>query len=336
MISIARFLSTKKRPDVTAAYHRVISLLLRGVSLHVLEGDQNDFAQFRANLARLENCLTPELPIAEIMVIVGAGLQALEDYNLRTGRFVRMQGIELQKMVAMLTGTIISIASTSEQSGHRLHDIEKQVERAQATEDIQQVKLRLGECLDVIREEAARQRSEATSLLERLQQEAETWPHRMNAARAEEEKDTATGLPRKPQAERTIRDALASPPRHFVVVAVINRFQAITARFGEALGNQVLKRFTEHVQGRLGKSDRVFRWSGPALIALIERPDDVEKVRIEIRRFASARVDSSFVVNGRSVLVPISAAWSVFAAQPPAETLFQHMELFVANQAGRE
>jgi GGDEF domain-containing protein len=335
MISIARFISARKKPDPAAAYHRVISLLLRGLSLHVLEGDQADFAQFRADLATLENCLTPELPVAETMVIVGAALQALEDYNFRTGRFVRMQGTELQKMVAMLTETIISIGSTSEQSVHRLQDIEKHVERAQASEDIQLVKRRLGECLEVIREEALRQRSENTAMVERLRLQAETSNQTMSSAAAEE-LDAATGLPRKPQAERAIREALCSPPRYFVVIAVIGRFQAIHARFGEALGDRVLKRFKDHLQSRLAKGDRLFRWSGPALVALIERPDGLDKVRTEIRRFASAKADSAFEVGARSVLVPISAAWSVFAAQPTAEALFKQIELFVANQASRE
>jgi GGDEF domain-containing protein len=335
MISIARFLTARKKPDPAAAYHRVISLLLRGLSLHAFEGDRIDFAQFRADLARLENCLTPELPVTEIMVIVGAALQALEDYNVRTGRFVRTQGIELHKMVTMLTETIISIGETSEQSVHRLQDIEKHVERAQASEDIQLVKLRLGECLEVIREEALRQKSENTAMVESLRQQAETSQQRMSST-APEELDAATGLPRKSQAEKAIREALASPPRYFVVIAVISRFQAIHARFGEAVGDQVLKRFKDHLQSRLAKGDRLFRWSGPAFIALLERPDETDKVRSEIRRFAGAKVDSAFEVGRRSVLVPISAAWSVFAAQPTAEMLFKQIEMFVANQAGRE
>jgi hypothetical protein len=59
-------------------------------------------------------------------------------------------------------------------------------------------------------------------------------------------------------------------------------------------------------------------------------------VRTEIRRFAEAKLEKTAEVGNRTVLLPISASWSIFAVTPPLEELLKKMEAFTAAQASRE
>ena len=124
--------------------------------------------------------------------------------------------------------------------------------------------------------------------------------------------DPATGLPGKSEADRAIRAALESPQGKFLVVAVCSRVQAVNARFGYSVGDQVLAAFAEHFKKGLSVRDQIFRWQGPAFVVLLERAERLERVRTEIRQFADTRVDKTIEVGQRTVLIPISATWAIF------------------------
>jgi GGDEF domain-containing protein len=260
----------------------------------------------------------------------------MEDYNRRTSKVVQRQNTELQHMVSMLTQTLITVGASGDSSVAKLQDIEKSIERARMLEDIQLLKLRLGECLETVREEAMRQKTEGQSALENLKKELETSRERIGTVTTAVDLDAATGLPSKKEALKAIQAAVASPDSRFLAIAVVSRVQAVNARFGYAVGDRMLAAFAEHFQGNLGAGDQVFRWHGPALIALLERGDELEAVRTEIRRFAETKLEKTVEVGSRTVMLPISATWSIFQVTQPLEELLKKMEAFTAAQVPRE
>jgi hypothetical protein len=72
------------------------------------------------------------------------------------------------------------------------------------------------------------------------------------------------------------------------------------------------------------------------VIALLEREERLEKVRTEIRRFIEVKLEKTIEVGNRSVLLPISASWSIFAVAPPMEELLKKMEAFTVAQVPRD
>jgi GGDEF domain-containing protein len=256
----------------------------------------------------------------------------MEDYNQRTSKLVHRQSTELQHMVSMLTQTVITIGSSSETSVNRLQEIEKSIERTQAVEDIKILKLRLSECLEAVREEAQRQKEDGQSALSSLKQELESSRERWGSFKIALEMDAATGLPGKAEADKAIRGAMASPTHKFLLVAVCSRVQAVNARFGYAVGDRVLAAFAEHFRKGLSVRDQVYRWQGPALVALVERAERIDHVRSEIRQFADAKLEKTTEVGQRTVLIPISATWSVFPLAPPLDAFLKHVEAFTAAQ----
>jgi GGDEF domain-containing protein len=334
MISIKSFLS--RDTDAETAYRRVISLFLQGISLHSVEGDKADHERFREDIDKCLSVLSPETPVSELLVVVGGALRAMEDYNQRTSKFVRRQNTELQHMVAMLTQTIITIGASSDHSVSRLQNIEKSIESTEAVEDIQILKLRLSECLEAVREEAMRQQNDGRAALENLNKELESSQELAGVFKAQPELDRTTGLPGKSEADRAIRKAIESPQGRFLLVAVCSRVQAVNARFGYAVGDKILAAFAEHFKKGLAASDRLFRWQGPAVVALLERAERIERVRTEIRQFADIRFEKTIEVGQRTVLIPISAIWAIYPLAPPVDAFLKQLEVFTAAQVSRD
>jgi len=336
MISFKPYLFSDKSKDADSAYRRIIGLFLQGIALHAVEGDKNDYDRFRADINEFEAKITPDLPMQELLLAVGGALQTMEDYNRRSSKVIRRQNGELQNMVSMLTQTVITIGSSGESSVAKLQDIEKSMERVRMLEDMQLLKLRLGECLEAVREEALRQKTDGQSTLETLKKELEISRERVGSVAAAVDLDAATGLPSKKEAMKAIQSAIASPRNKFLAVVVVSRVQAVNARFGYAIGDRVLAAFAEHFRGNLGASDQVFRWHGPALVAVLQRESPLETVRTEIRRFAEVKLEKTIEVGNRTVLLPISASWSMFSVAPPMEELLKKMEAFTASQVSRD
>jgi len=336
MISLKSFLLKDNVEELDSSFRRIISLLLQGIAMHCPEGDQTDYNRFREELDKSQKTISSETPIAELMLIVGGVLRTMEEYNQRTSKFVRRQSTELQHMVSMLTQTVISIGSTSERSIAKLQEIDKSIERVNQVEDIQVLKLRLGECLEAVREETLRQKRERESALQALKGELEAAQDRVGAFSLRRELDPSTGLPAKAEAVAAIEAALSSSQTTYLLIAVCSRVQPINARFGYAVGDRVLAAFADHFRKGLSARDKIFRWQGPAIVALLERNERIDRVRSEVREFADLKLERTVEVGRRTVLIPISATWSILPVAAPMEAFLKHVDAFSAAQIPRD
>ena len=169
-----------------------------------------------------------------------------------------------------------------------------------------------------------------------MQQDLDSAHERIGSVPAPAEMDAATGLPGKEEAERAIRRAVGSPAHKFLVVAVCSRVQAVNARFGHSVGDRVVAALAQHFRKSLSVRDQIYRWTGPTLVALLERADRIEQIRAEIRNFADTRMDKTMEIGQRTVLIPISAAWVVFPVLPPIDVFLKQIDIFTAAQLPRE
>jgi diguanylate cyclase (GGDEF)-like protein len=144
-----------------------------------------------------------------------------------------------------------------------------------------------------------------------------------------------TGLPKREAAESAFAELARTGGRKYLVTVVIDRLQSINNRFGNAVGDQVLKIMAEYVAQHLG-ADGLFRWSGPALVAILRRQESIDRVRTEMKRIIDVRLDKLFDLGGRSALVPITVSWSVIGLVPPATIASKHIDGFVASQMPRD
>ena len=334
MVSIKRHMAQSEQDTVL---RQVITLLLDGIATRVAQADRNEYETFQNNMRRIKGEAEADAAPDALLVGAGSAVQALGDYAQHTSRFIRKQGAELQNIISMLTRTVITIGGGGERLLQRLQEIGKKLESAVELEDVQKLKARLGDCLDNVNEECARQKTAAAEFVGSLQREIEATKERATDLTQSQDLDPVTGLLLQEAAEAALQVLIRKSGRRYLVTAVVNRIQPINARFGHAVGNQVLRTFKDFFEKQITPGDRLFRWNGPALVALLERTEPLETVRSEVRKMLDVTInDVMFDVGGRQVLIPISAAWSVFMLIPPITTATKQIQTFIASQGGRD
>jgi GGDEF domain-containing protein len=332
MISLRKFLTASQPPD-DEGLRRVVGLLLQGIGLHAVQGDPLDHQKFRQDMQRLLEEAEANPSIQNLLLCTGSALKTLEDYNQRTSRHIRMQGAELQHMISMLTRTVAALGAGSEKAVGNLQEIEVKLEKASVIEDVRALKLRMEECLDGIRQEAARQRIEAVRTTATLKEEIHQTQGRLRAAGGGLVLDPSTGLPARSAAVAALEEAALGSHSAFAVLFIVDRVAPINARLGYAAGDQVLKFYLEELRQKLPPSDRVFRWSGPAFLAVLERRDTIEKVREQLRFTVPGKLERTVSLSNRSALVSVSATWAVFAIGLPFEVLIEQLDGFLSSQS---
>ena len=332
LLTLKPYLGGEKAEE---AVRNAISALLDAGTKHAIQADAEEYESFRQDVARLlgKAGSGAELTLEQLLINVRTVAHAIESYNSRTSRIIRKQTSELRNMITMLTQAVVKIAGSSTRSGEALDNIKSHLESAAATEDIQGIRYRLGDCLNFVCEEFTRQKEAADSMMSDLKSQ-------INNAQASvadnREFDRVTGLPLRQTAEAAFQEAL-SRGKHYILTLVLDRLQSINARFGSDVGDQVLRALRTHVEtGLLAKGDRLFRWTGPALVVLMPRQQDLHQVRGAIRRFLDTVERGEFDIEGRTVLIPLSVAWSVIALIAPAENAPKYIERFVADQMPRD
>jgi GGDEF domain-containing protein len=271
-----------------------------------------------------------------VLVLAGATVKALEEYNGRTARFVQVQCSELQTMVAMLTETMTTVAVGTEGSAVRLQDIARQLHSASLLEDFQAAKVRLSECLGTLNSEIARQREDSARQVSTLKGAIEKSQERRAAvARTDPSLDPVTGMADRTEAEAALAQTVTNNEQAFAAAFVIERLDLVNIRFGRQVGDQLLRCYAQHLAQSFGDSACIFRWSGPALLALLVRDASIAVVREEITKVNSVRLTKSVTLGPRSVLLPIAAHWAVFPTREvrPVPVLAYHIDAFINSAA---
>lgn len=334
MISLRKLWSAEPSPGTAEGENtllRVVRLLLQGIALHAVEGDRQDHEKFRNDMQAMIDGLEHDPSPAVFLMTTGSALKTLEDYNQRTTRFIRLQGSELHNMIAMLTKTLTSLGAGSERSVSRLKEIETQLEKARMIEDVRMLKVRMEDCLNGIREEAERQKADSTGTLQDITAGIIRSRERLRTA-AIALPDPVTGLPTRVDAEIVLERTASGSKSGYAAVFVVDRVGTINARFGYAVGDKILQAYLGELRSRLSAGDPVFRWNGPAFVAVLERADPIDRVRDQLHSVVPPKMERNIQLPTRSALLPISATWMVFPVKHPVSALGEQIDQFIASQ----
>jgi GGDEF domain-containing protein len=334
MVSIKRFLNTGFGEDTL---RQAVAMLIEKLgAFAVLEDDPQQSEAFRKEILGIHEALTSDLPPENVLVLARSATRALDTWNRRIARTIDRQGTDFQVIIKMLQDSLVKIAGETTNSVHGLSRISEELERGTAFKDLQSLKLHLSGCLSELRVEIEREKTASKVLIDKLQTEIGRCKISSRCSGSPRELDPATELPLQQDCMEAIRQAIDAGTRHYIVVMAVNRVQRINARFGREAGDRMLCRFKEHVEHQFFTSDRLFRWSGPALVAILERAESFELVRAQVRRMLESPVEEEYEINGRSVLIPISAAWSVTMLAASADATEKQIQTFIASQSSRD
>jgi GGDEF domain-containing protein len=158
-----------------------------------------------------------------------------------------------------------------------------------------------------------------------------------NTGKSTHPTDPCTGLPLRIEAEELIRQVIEQRKQAYAVVFYLHRMALTNARFGEAIGNQVILFCSQHIATAILRSnDALFRWQGPAFVAVVERPESLQAVNSEIQRLATTPISRHFETPSRSVYLPIRLTSEVV---PLSETntadVLGQIGRFILNTSGQ-
>ncbi len=313
---------------------RTTKLLLQAIRLHALNRDEADYQQFCADLNSLEQRLEAD-PYSEALIVTGAAIRALEEYNRRLDRGLERRQRELQAVVAMLTETMGKLAVTGQRAVKRIHDIEKQLEKASEVDDLRTLRLRLADCLKDLRAETRLRAEETRDHLSDLELGVARTKGSLARGAVGPDRDALTGLRQRQQAEGALAEALTEGTPTHAVVCVVQRLAAVNSRYGFGAGDRVLTRFAQQLSQGFGSEGHVYRWSGAAFLVLLERESRGE-IQEEVSRLARSHTEEILKIGERTVLIPVSAKWMVVALSEAAsvDELAERIDAFVKSHSG--
>jgi diguanylate cyclase (GGDEF)-like protein len=332
MISIKRYLNQSAAED---ALRQSAAMLVESIGDSAVEGDARELAVFRSEISRIGEAFTDDTKPEDLLAAAVSATEVLRAYNKRITCLIDTQANEARAIVRMLRQTAVAITGENTRSGQRLQQIGNELEKTGEIKDLSALKLHLGECLSSLHEETQKQKSEADSTIQRLQAQIEQSKASASYPKGGE-LDPITGLPQLNDALGAIQQAIDGGTRQYAVVMVVDRVQLINARFGHKAGDRMLRTFKRHVEKQILRSDRLFRWTGPALVAIVERAAPASDVRLEIKRMLDQRIEETYSDQGRSVLLPITATWSAFPLLSSAEATDAQIRTFIASQHSYE
>jgi len=329
MISIKRYLTENPGQPVETGYRRILSMVLKELAISAIEGDPAEFEQFNRSIGRFNETLDEDGGLAEALVTAEAALQVLAEHNQRTKAFLRQPVVELQSIISMLTETIAEMASGCDTSVRRLQSVERHIEKARHINDVQELKGRLLECLEQVKAETAQQQT-ARATAGKIHAELEC--SKQLLGQTPTELDPVTALPAEGAVAEALRVRLKRDAQSYVAAFVVQNVRAINIRFGDTIGDQVLRAFRDHLRASLPPADGLYRWSGPTVVALIERAQPEERVRAEMKKIAESREGRMFEIRNREVMIAIAANWSLVPVVDSVASIKMHIDKFVASQ----
>ncbi len=324
------FLSLKKSLDPhhshrqTEAFVRTLHMLLGALRVHMVEADVDSRERFKTEIHGFSESLTTEATPEDILVTAGSLVQVIEDYSADARKRIRAQQHDWQQMVALLAETI-SLASLS---GHtaieELKTLTAKLEQATPSSDIAALREQLHDCVVNLRHETEAEAAHA----------AHTASVPSHPVKLETVTNALELLPRL-SVEGALEEARQTPGS-FIAILPIDRFVVFQTRFGPEIAEEIFQFFLMQLRGRLLPTDQIFLWADGVILAIVQRPFNLDSVRAEFARFATHKLEHTVSLGGgRSILLGITSNLAVFGADEGRNTLqlIRKIDTFLLAQA---
>jgi GGDEF domain-containing protein len=316
------------KPQVAEQHLRILGLLIQAIGLHAMDSDTEDHENFRSQLAGLEARITTATPMPEVLEVIGEVVESLELYNRQAAGRLRAQAVELRGIIGDLAEGMVRLLPAANPAAARLKTIQAGVPQAEQLDDLRRLREQLSDCMEEIAGADRHGRNSNAGLAE-LAEAARDFESRVDKVRAP---DPITGLPAKPAGEDALGRAAQSGAPALAVALVLKRYNQINLRFGAGIGDELLTSLCAYVKSSLNPEEGLFRWDGPALLAIVRRTAALDRVRREIGRLVAAVPQHEVRIGSRAAMLSIAVGWAVFPVANPVERTFRQVDTFLSEQ----
>jgi GGDEF domain-containing protein len=290
-------------------------MLLQGMALHSFESNtepaekfQNAIRKVRSDFEKVDDDQDSALLLA------GSAIRLMEDYNNSVEQRARARQNEFEAVVALLAEALLEVSRASAETMVAFKEIERDLASASGIDALRRAKERLAHAVESLRDEVANPLS--------------------HSAVPRGEVDSATGLPDYGFAADALAQVWQRRDGYYAAIFSAERLETINMRFGFAAGDQVLRTLSGHVAKSLGPKDRLFRWRGPCLMALIRRDAPEALVAAELARTAQAKLEHAITMGEREAMMSVSTTWSLFPLRTATgiDDVLSQMNTFAAGR----
>lgn len=317
------------QPDLAPELLHALQRILDGIALNVIEIEPEEARRFQEDIRNIAGRITLSATTEERVIATGEVIKTMQEYVSSVRTVTETQREELLSVVSLLTETVNSMVSSNTAS--QLTVLERKLERAAATEDLKFLKLQLSDCLQIARNEISHQRelaSQAQAALTNARAEAATLASQIRS------QDALTGLPNR----RVAEDVLSANCRRrgaFAAMIVMVRLHTINARYGVQVGDEMIRHTARQlVQDLPGFT--VHRWGGPSFLAFTDAEESLQMTQSRLRSIPPLQTSNCVGNRERSLMLPVSTAWTVYALEEEADlsSIVPKLDGFVASQMG--
>lgn len=337
MISIGKWMHEDGASEVPSP-SRCLLMLAEAIADSAVPHGSPSSAAFRAFVLRSREALANAPNNQSMAAAVQEIMRGMEAHRQEVESQQRRHGDEMQSIIGLLTRALMKVADATASSSGHLREIEAKLAQASQIDDLRQLKAKLSESVAEICRAAERHEAESA----RLQEELRKWQEAGSCEASRQklmveslDEDPVTGLPGLQDAERYIAAQVREGHGVYVLVICLDRVEAVNARYGFATGDKALLAFSQHLAQQMHKTDELFRWRGPCWVMVLSRPGvGLEAVQEEGARIASARFEQSVQMDRRSILLNLTATWTILPVATPddASVIGRRIDNFAAQQ----
>lgn len=320
--------------------------------------------QFQRDIDEEIKTLGDSPSLSELRMRAESLPKKLAQYFAQTQKDVDNSFAELRQVASMLMGSL----GETNQRGHgmvaSLTEIAQIVESARSPGELAVAKIHVVQALEKLKADTDVNRQATSQILTTLQEKSralellpagegptvagivspaaaresatpESGAHGTSLSSAIGPPDSITGFYGRQAAEAWL-DSLSEKAKAntYLVAFYIQRMELINSRFGDRMGTDVLSYCAQHFARLAQQSDQIFRWRGPALVAVLSRGRSLSEVRQEVN--AAYRTRMTFEGADNSVLIPLSIVTQIWPARKVlAPELIRTLETFFSLPATR-
>ena len=130
--------------------------------------------------------------------------------------------------------------------------------------------------------------------------------------------DSLTGLATKSMACSYMLEAIEQGKAVCATVFVVDRYTYVRNRYGRQVGDEVISLFSLHLAQYLPSGSTLFRWDGPAFVAVAIEADLTGARYHRNRITMMTRPPNPYYLQqqSRTALIPIGSNWSTYFSSP--------------------
>jgi GGDEF domain-containing protein len=296
-----------EEPD---AWMRFGQLLLNAIANNPVHLSVQERDAFRRRMEEVARQLQEPAPPPKILIAAGSVVQAVEHYNRQTQAAVSGAVRHLREIARSL------LAHLRDPQEDAAGDISRLLAEFGGIElsELQPFRLELENALETRVARRAEREQHHHELVESLRSRISALEDTLRASAppagpaettARPAADRCTGLPLRAEAEAAIQEAMCGKTPIYVAAFYIPRMNLTNARFGDKIGDQVIQSCSQHIANQLSKGPvKLFRWMGPAFVAVLDRAESVAVVAREVQRAVAAPISRFFETSTRTVYLP--------------------------------